>query len=122
MYTTYLCVSKKARIFDFVQSLPDKYDTQVGERGVRLSGGQRQRIGIARALYNKKKILVLDEATSALDNNSESLIIDSIKSLSEEITIVMITHRLSSIKFCDKVIQIENGSIKQICKGSEIKI
>ncbi len=113
-------VSKKARIFDFVQSLPNKFDTKVGERGVRLSGGQRQRIGIARALYNKKKILVLDEATSALDNNSERLIIDSIKSLSEEITIIMIAHRLSSIKFCDRVVQIENGSIKRICKGSEI--
>jgi ABC-type multidrug transport system fused ATPase/permease subunit len=105
--------SKIANLHKFViEELPDGYQTVVGERGVRLSGGQRQRIGIARALYHNPKLLILDEATSALDNLTEKAVMDSLNNLSKNITIILIAHRLSSVKKCDKIFLLDKGEIK----------
>ena len=91
--------SKIANLHDFVNNeLPLKYQTVIGERGIRLSGGQRQRIGIARALYNNPKVLILDEATSSLDDITEKTIMEEVNKLSKDITIIMIAHRLSTVK------------------------
>ena len=100
--------AQQAQIAGFIATLPRGYDTAVGERGVRLSGGQRQRIGIARALYKQVPVLVLDEATSALDQTTESEVMEAMHALSLNLTIVMIAHRLSSLKNCDKVIDFQN--------------
>ena len=106
--------SKIANLHDFVvDELPEKYQTKIGERGVRLSGGQRQRIGIARALYHNPKILILDEATSALDNQTEKAVMDAINNLKKNITIILIAHRLNTVKRCDKVFLLEKGLIKK---------
>ncbi len=105
--------SKLANLHDFiVSSLPNKYETFVGERGVRLSGGQRQRIGLARALYHGPKLLVLDEATSALDNITERIVMQSIENLGNDITIIIIAHRLSTVRNCDKIFLLESGELK----------
>lgn len=101
----------QAQIHNFIESLPEGYNTFVGERGVRLSGGQRQRIGIARALYNRAKILFLDEATSALDESTEEAVMESISGLSRNLTIIMIAHRLSTLKHCDRVVAVSKGGI-----------
>ena len=102
-----------ANIHEFIISnLPHGYDTKVGERGVRLSGGQRQRIGIARALYQKPKLLIFDEATSALDNLTEQLIMNNINNLDYDITMIMIAHRLGTLINCDKIYFMEDGKIK----------
>ena len=103
--------ARDADIADHVESLSEGYDAMVGERGVRLSGGQRQRLGIARALYKGADVLILDEATSALDDNTEAAILDSIGKLSSELTIVMIAHRLTTLRGCDRVIELVNGRI-----------
>lgn len=95
----------------FVDSLPQGLDTKVGERGVQLSGGQRQRIGIARALYNEADVLIFDEATSALDGITEKIIMDAIQELSGKKTIIMIAHRLKTVKNCDIIYLMENGKI-----------
>jgi len=113
-------VSKIANIHEFITSLPGGYNTLTGERGVKLSGGQIQRIGIARALYRKPKILILDEATSALDNKTEKLVMDSIVANSEEITLIMIAHRMSSLKECDRIFSLKEGKI--IASGSYAEI
>ena len=84
-------------------------DTVIGDRGVRFSGGQRQRLAIARALYRKPQILVLDEATSALDNETESAVMDAIEGLYGSVTMIMIAHRLTTVKQCDEVYEIVNG-------------
>ncbi|MCP3967430.1 MAG: ABC transporter ATP-binding protein [Lentisphaerae bacterium] len=97
---------KRAQVYKFLETLPHKLETDIGENGVRLSGGQRQRIGIARALYHDPKILILDEATSALDDDTESAFIDALNSLNGKLTIIMVAHRLSTIKNCDKVINL----------------
>ena len=108
-----ISASKIANLHEFVSNeLPFKYQTKVGERGVRLSGGQSQRIGIARALYNETSLLVLDEATSALDYQTEKAVMQELKNVSKEITIIIIAHRLNTIKGCDKIFFLENGEIK----------
>jgi len=105
--------AKIANLHDFViDELPNKYQTIVGERGVRLSGGQRQRIGIARALYHSPKVLILDEATSALDNQTEQIVMDTISNLNKEITIILIAHRLTTLKKCDNIFFLEKGEVK----------
>jgi ABC-type multidrug transport system fused ATPase/permease subunit len=107
-------VTKIVDLHDFiVNELPEQYNTKVGENGIRLSGGQRQRIGIARALYNEPKILILDEATSALDNLTEKLILNSIGNLKNKMTIIIVTHRLSSIKDCDIIFTMQKGRLKK---------
>ncbi|MGL5257941.1 MAG: ABC transporter ATP-binding protein [Proteocatella sp.] len=106
-------VLKMAELYEFIQLLPNKLDTRVGERGVMLSGGQRQRIGIARALYRKPKILFLDEATSALDNETEKSITSTILKLKGEMTIIAVAHRMSTLQNCDFKIMFKNGEIKK---------
>ena len=101
---------QKARIYDFVKSLPDGLDTKVGERGVKLSGGQRQRIGIARALYGNPKILVLDEATNQLDEENEIAIIDTIQDI-RDVTVIIISHNKSALVNCNKIIKIKDGEL-----------
>ena len=101
---------------EFIESLPDKYDTVVGEGGVTLSGGQRQRLAIARALIQKTKIILFDEATSALDNETQNNIQQAINNLREDYTIVIIAHRLSTIMNCDNIFFMQNGNIA--CEGT----
>ena len=103
--------AEQAQIASFIESIPDSYNTFVGERGIRLSGGQRQRIGIARALYKKSNVLVFDEATSALDSETELAVMQSIEGLSKNLTIIMIAHRMSTLKSCDRVIKLEGGNV-----------
>ena len=100
---------KESALDEYVRSLPNQLDTEIGERGVKLSGGQRQRIGIARALYRQSDILVLDEATSALDNDTESAIMESINKLHGKKTLIIIAHRLTTIEKCDHVYRITDG-------------
>ena len=107
-------VIKQSQLEDFINSLPDKLETIVGERGIKLSGGQRQRIGIARALYNKPELLVLDEATSALDNETEKAVMQAIESLYGKITMIVIAHRLTTIEKCDNIFELKNGIINKI--------
>lgn len=107
-----LTAAKIAFLDSFIENeLPAKYDTVIGERGVRLSGGQRQRIGLARALYNNPEVLVLDEATSSLDGVTETSVIEAIKNASKNRTMIMIAHRLGTVKDCDKIFIIEKGRI-----------
>jgi len=101
----------QAQIASFIEASPEGYGSFVGERGIRLSGGQRQRIGIARALYKRARVLVLDEATSALDTATEQALMEAVNALSEELTIVMIAHRLSTVQRCDRIIRLENGTV-----------
>jgi ABC-type bacteriocin/lantibiotic exporter with double-glycine peptidase domain len=111
----YEAVERAARISNLhnfvINELPKKYKTTIGERGVKLSGGQRQRIGIARALYYNPQILILDEATSALDNSTEKIVMDSINNLAEEITIILIAHRLETVKKCNIIFELSQGRI-----------
>ena len=105
-------ISKIANLHDFIiEELPHQYQTKIGERGIRLSGGQRQRIGIARSLYHRPKLLIFDEATNALDGKTEQQVIDSISNISKEITVIMIAHRLNTIKNCDLIFKFKNGYI-----------
>ena len=103
---------RKAQLQDLVADSPQGLETEVGERGVRLSGGQRQRIGIARALYRRPEILILDEATSALDNETERLITSTIESLRGEMTLVIVAHRLSSVRRCDQFVVMKEGRVE----------
>ncbi|MCL7746081.1 ABC transporter ATP-binding protein [Halalkalibacter alkaliphilus] len=105
---------EQAQLKEFVESLPNKLETEVGERGVRLSGGQRQRIGIARALYHNPEILFMDEATSALDNQTEKEFMKAIDGLQGEKTLIIIAHRLSTIENCDIVFEIKKGKLAEI--------
>lgn len=110
----------KAKISGYIESCPLGYNSICGERGARLSGGQRQRIGIARALYKKANVIFFDEATSSLDNQTETAIVKSIDSLSKKLTIVIIAHRMSTIKSCDFVIKLEKGKITGFGTPKEI--
>jgi len=113
--------TKTAKLFDFIsKELPDGFDTIIGERGVRLSGGQRQRLGIARALYHSPQIIIFDEATSALDNATEHELIKQINEMSGERTIVMIAHRLTTIKDCDQIIMLDKGQIAGVGTYTEL--
>jgi ABC-type multidrug transport system fused ATPase/permease subunit len=112
--------AKQAQVYDLIESLPAKFNTRVGERGIKFSGGQRQRIGIARALYKDSDFIIFDEATSALDNETEIKVMDSINSLDRNITFLLVAHRLSSLKGCDIIIEIQQGEIKLI-ENNQIK-
>jgi ABC-type multidrug transport system fused ATPase/permease subunit len=113
--------AKIANIHEFVlELLPNKYQTRIGERGVKLSGGQRQRIGIARALYQSPKVLVLDEATSALDNLTEQVVMKSIYNLDQVMSIIIIAHRLNTVKNCDIIFKFDKGKIINQGKFSEV--
>ena len=103
--------AKQAQIADFIESSLSGYNTIIGERGTLLSGGQRQRIGIARALYKNASVLVFDEATSALDNETEQFIMDEITSLNGDFTILIIAHRLNTLRHCDSIIELSNGKV-----------
>lgn len=103
--------AEKAQIAQTIESWEEQYQTLVGERGVRLSGGQRQRIGIARALYKQADVIVFDEATSALDNETEAAVIDAINALGNDITVLMVAHRLSTLANCDSVYGLQNGEL-----------
>ena len=101
-----------ANLHDFVlNELPDAYQTRIGERGVRLSGGQRQRIGIARALYHDPDVLILDEATSALDNLTEQAVMEAVRNLAQRKTIILIAHRLTTVRNCDRIFLLEHGNL-----------
>ena len=112
-------VLKEASLEEFVRSLPEGLDSPVGDRGIKLSGGQRQRIAIARALYSKPEILLLDEATSALDTETEAEVVEAINELSGKMTIVVIAHRLSTLKSCNKIYRIENGQASIVNKEEQ---
>ena len=113
--------SKIANLHDFVSNeLPEKYQSIIGERGIRLSGGQRQRIGIARALYHNPQLIILDEATSALDNDTEKAVMDAIDNIGKNKTIIIIAHRLSTVKKCDKIFLLEKGELKKQGKFEEL--
>ena len=105
--------ARKADIASFIEEQPEGYNTIVGERGVRLSGGQRQRIGIARALYKRSTVLILDEATSALDDATEASVMEAIDRLGRELTVLMIAHRVTTLRSCDVIYRIDRGSIAQ---------
>lgn len=105
---------EQAQLKEFVESLPEGLDTRIGERGVRLSGGQRQRIGIARALYTNPEILVLDEATSALDNETESAVMESIEHLLGHKTMIIIAHRITTVRNCDAIYRVDQGHIESV--------
>jgi ATP-binding cassette, subfamily B, bacterial PglK len=110
-----------ANLADFVETeLPRGYDTEIGERGVRLSGGQRQRIGIARALYRDPAILVMDEATSALDGITEESVMEAVRTLSRQKTVILIAHRLTTVRECDVIYLLERGSI--VAQGSYLEL
>ena len=105
--------AKKANIYDYIVSLPDGFDTQIGERGIRLSGGQKQRLSIARVFLKNPPILILDEATSSLDNTTEALIQEALNSLKDGRTTIVVAHRLSTIKNADQILVVANGKIKE---------
>ncbi|MEL0037072.1 MAG: ATP-binding cassette domain-containing protein, partial [Gammaproteobacteria bacterium] len=108
--------AEMAKIAKTIESWDLGYDTEVGENGVRLSGGQRQRIGIARALYKKAEVIILDEATSALDNNTEREVMKAIEELSDDLTLIIVAHRLTTLKGCTQIVELTDGRITR--KGS----
>jgi len=112
--------AQQAQISDIIEGLPNKYETFVGERGARLSGGQRQRLGIARALYKQADVIIFDEATSALDNETEFAVMEAIKGLSADTTILIVAHRLSTLENCTKIVELGDGGIKRSGMYAEI--
>ena len=119
-YAKAVAAANNAQLESVVDSLPNGYQTRIGERGCFLSGGQRQRIGIARALYKNPTIIIFDEATSALDNETEKAIISGIEGISRDITVIMIAHRISTLKSCDRILEFSNGCLVRECKFDEI--
>jgi ATP-binding cassette subfamily B protein len=113
-------VAIKAQIAQTIESWDRKYSTLVGERGVRLSGGQRQRIGIARALYKQADVIVFDEATSALDSGTECAVMQAIECLGDDITVLIVAHRLTTLKKCSKVVELQEGEIKR--EGTYVEV
>ena len=109
--------TKLANIYDFIEQLPDKLSTIVGERGVKLSGGQKQRLTIARALLKKPEILIFDEATSALDQKSEEIICEALEDITKNKTVIMISHRMSLIKKMNRVLTIQNKQLIELPNG-----
>jgi ABC-type bacteriocin/lantibiotic exporter with double-glycine peptidase domain len=112
--------ASRAQLADLIESWPEKYNTFVGERGARLSGGQMQRIGIARALYKQVDVLIFDEATSSLDNETEKEVMQAIDNLSDNLTIILVAHRLSTLSSCSQIVELNKGKIKQIGSYQEI--
>lgn len=112
--------AQRAQISDVIETWPDKYHTLIGERGVRLSGGQRQRIGIARALYKQADVIVFDEATSALDAKTERSVMKAIEGLSQHLTILIIAHRLSTLKNCTEIVELRDGAVARTGTYQEI--
>jgi ATP-binding cassette subfamily B protein len=117
--------ARQAQLDDFICSCPLGYATRVGERGVRISGGQRQRIGIARALYRRATVLVFDEATSSLDSETEASVMQAIDALEKDLTIILIAHRLTTLKGCDVIYRLDagrivgSGSYESMCRETE---
>jgi ABC-type multidrug transport system fused ATPase/permease subunit len=110
----------QAHIAHNIQDWPNGYQTMVGERGIRLSGGQRQRIGIARALYKQAEVIILDEATSALDNQTEEAVMAEIDNLSPNLTILIIAHRITTLRNCSQIVKLNHGRIESICSYSDL--
>jgi len=106
--------AQQAQIADKIESWPKQYQTFVGERGIRLSGGQRQRIGIARALYKQSDVIIFDEATSSLDTETEQAVMQSIEGLSKDLTLLIIAHRLTTLRNCTQIVQLGDGGVKRI--------
>lgn len=112
--------AQQAQISEVIESWSEQYDTLVGERGVKLSGGQRQRIGIARALYKQADVIIFDEATSALDNDTEQAVMQAIDGLGGHLTILIVAHRLTTLRNCAQIVELQNGGIKQIRSYADI--
>jgi subfamily B ATP-binding cassette protein MsbA len=112
--------ARAALAHDFICKLPAGYETVIGEKGVRLSGGERQRIAIARALLKNAPILILDEATSALDSESEALVQSALQNLISGRTVVVIAHRLSTVRRADRIVVIENGAVADVGSHEEL--
>jgi ABC-type multidrug transport system fused ATPase/permease subunit len=112
---------ERAHLADMLRNERESLDTVVGEHGVRLSGGQRQRLGLARALYTRPRFMVLDEATSALDAETERAISDALQELEGDVTLVIVAHRLATIRHCNQVAYIENGSIQALGTFDEVR-
>lgn len=115
-------VARQAQLADTIESWPKQYATSVGERGIRLSGGQRQRIGIARALYKQADVIIFDEATSALDSETEQAVMRSIESLGKDLTILIIAHRLTTLRNCTQIVELSEGRVKRIGRYSDIAV
>jgi ABC-type multidrug transport system fused ATPase/permease subunit len=111
---------RDAQLEDFVESLPQGLDTVVGERGVRISGGQRQRIAIARSLYTRPEVLIFDEGTSALDSSTEQRVMTSLEQLRGRLTVIVVAHRLSTVRNSDRVAFIEDGRLVGMATFSEL--
>lgn len=112
--------ARQAQIAQSIEGWSNGYQTLVGERGIRLSGGQRQRIGIARALYKQADVIILDEATSALDNETEEAVMDAIDNLSADLTILIIAHRITTLRNCSQIVKLNHGRIESICSYSDL--
>lgn len=120
-YALVIKSAQKAQIADVIGQMPLGYDTIVGERGIQLSGGQRQRLGIARALYKKAQVIILDEATSALDSHTEAAVMEVFESLGNEVTLLMIAHRLTTLKNCTNIVELKDGKLNRLLKYEDLK-
>jgi ATP-binding cassette subfamily B protein len=107
-------VSRQAQLEEIIETWPKQYHTYVGERGIRLSGGQRQRIGIARALYKQADVIIFDEATSALDNETEQEVMQALDGLNTDITLLIIAHRLTTLKNCTHIVEMGHGGVRRV--------